>query len=84
MSDISTYTAVLVRTPGANAGEEVPSVPFTANGLPQRTYGQTIILANGNQLEEMFELESPEEPGATHYNYRRVGAEEIGSEEFDY
>jgi hypothetical protein len=84
MNDIPTYTAVLVRTPGRDAGEEVPSVSFSANGLPQRTYGQTTILANGNQLEETFELEGPQEAGATHYYYRRVGSEEIGSEEFEF
>ncbi|MFF1634190.1 hypothetical protein [Leifsonia sp. NPDC058248] len=84
MNENPTYTAVLLRSPGGTTGEEVPFVPFGANGLPQRTYGQTTILANGNQLEETFELEGPEEAGATHYSYRRVTFEEIGSEETEF
>lgn len=71
-----TYTAVLRRWPGSDEGEEVPGVEFTSNGFPQRTYGQTTVLATGFLRDETFELEGPEETGGTHYYYRLASSEE--------
>ncbi len=76
MTETRTYTAVLKRRPGSDIGEEVAGVEFTSNGLPQRTYGQTTILATGYLLDEKFELEGPEEAGADHYYYRLIDSEE--------
>jgi len=76
-----TYTAVLKRWPGSDEGEEISGVEFTSNGFPQRTYGQTTVLATGFLRDETFELEGPEETGAeetgsTHYYYRLTSSEE--------
>ena len=76
MSDTRTYTAVLKRRPGSDDGEEVTDVEFATNGLPQRTYGQTTILVTGYLLDETFELEGPQEAGATRYYYRLIDSEE--------
>ncbi|MFF1572289.1 hypothetical protein ACFVWR_06035 [Leifsonia sp. NPDC058292] len=78
MDDVRTYTAVLQRSHGADI--DVPGVAFTGNGLPQRTYGRTTILLNGNQLEETYELADPEEAGGARYRYRLTGSEEVGEE----
>ena len=76
MSVTRTYTAVLKRWPGSDNTEEVSGVEFEPNGLPQRTYGQTTILATGALLDETFELDGPERAWATHYDYRLTGSEE--------
>ena len=76
MTETRTYTAVLRRRPGSDDGEEVMGVEFASNGLPQRKYGQTTILATGFLLDETFELEGPEEAGATRYFYRLTDSEE--------
>jgi len=76
MTGARTYTAVLRRRPGSDIGEEVAGVEFMSNGLPQRTYGQTTVLATGYLLDETFELEGPEEAGAAEYFYRLIDSEE--------
>ncbi|WP_426515503.1 hypothetical protein ACPPVQ_12925 [Diaminobutyricibacter sp. McL0618] len=76
MTGTRTYTAVLKRRPGSDEGEEVEGVEFEANGLPQRTYGQTTVLVTGYLLDEKFELEGPQEVGASRYSYRLIDSEE--------